>query len=452
MQGFKETEIGLIPEDWKLIELGSDKPIVCKVLRNGLTDKQDKTSGTYKVSRIETIGAGFIDEKRVQFISEITNEKVEKYRIKKGDILLSHINSEIHLGKTGIAKKDYSDLLHGMNLLLIRLNGEMFNSEFVNFYFNYLRDIGYFIRIASRAVNQSSINQAKIKKIPLLDIEKKEQNSIVQILSSIQNAIEKQQQLIDTTTELKKALMHKLFTEGTKGEPQKETEIGLVPESWEVSKLGNHVAVKGGKRLPKGEKLIEKEGYTYYIRVTDFDKEFYNIKVEGLKYISKEVFEQIKRYIIEKDNVYISIAGTIGVVGMIPEHLHGVNLTENAARLIINDKSKTLPKFIMYFLASINGQSQALSFAMKNAQPKLSLANIQLISFPIPSIQEQKEIINTFDILHHKLKFQTQKKTALESLFKTMLHELMTGKTRVKDIDFSNDYKIHENINLAAEP
>ena len=82
-----------------------------------------------------------------------------------------------------------------------------------------------------------------------------EQRKIAAVLSAVQRAIERQERLIALTAELKKALMHKLFTEGTRGEPLKQTEIGPVPESWEVEPLGEcivnapiRLASKGGDR------------------------------------------------------------------------------------------------------------------------------------------------------------------------------------------------------------
>ena len=66
-----------------------------------------------------------------------------------------------------------------------------------------------------------------------------EQRKIAAVLGLVQRAIEQQERLLALTTELKKTLLHKLFTEGLRGEAQKQTEIGPVPESWEVSVLEN---------------------------------------------------------------------------------------------------------------------------------------------------------------------------------------------------------------------
>lgn len=256
-----------------------------------------------------------------------------------------------------------------------------------------------------------------------------EQKKIAHILLTVQQAIEAQERIIQTTTELKKALMHKLFTEGLCNEPQKETEIGLVPQSWEVVEIGHLTRIKGGKRLPKGEKLVDRNTGFPYIRVTDFND--FSVDVRGLLFLTEAVQRQISRYIINKDDVFISIAGSIGITGMIQSELDGANLTENAARLIVDDSSKLHPRFLMYWMASVHCQAEIIAQTVKNAQPKLALARIRALKIPIPSIEEQVELFRALDIAGHKMENARLKRDRFQDLFRNLLHQLMTAKIRV---------------------
>ena len=101
-----------------------------------------------------------------------------------------------------------------------------------------------------------------------------------------------------------------------------------IPENWCWVTIGAIASVKGGKRIPKGNKLVEYKTDHPYIRVTDFDNR--SIATEQVKYIDEETFKLIRNYTISTQDVYISIAGTIGKVGIIPDDLDGANLTENA--------------------------------------------------------------------------------------------------------------------------
>jgi type I restriction enzyme S subunit len=135
-------------------------------MKNGYNGKPNKSGDRYKVTRIETIASGTIDTNRVGFADGLTAEVVEKHSIAKGDILFSHINSEPHLGKTAICTSNDPTLIHGVNLLLLRTNPQI-NPQYLNTVFKELRVAGYFISIAQRAINQSSINQKNLGKTPI---------------------------------------------------------------------------------------------------------------------------------------------------------------------------------------------------------------------------------------------------------------------------------------------
>lgn len=150
--------------------------------------------------------------------------------------------------------------------------------------------------------------------------------------------------------------------------------------------------VKGGKRLPKGNFVQDEPTHHPYIRVTDFEKD--RLCEDNIKYITDEIFKKIKRYIITDKDVYISIAGTIGLVGIIPKHLNNANLTENAAKICNINNLMVKHKYLMYYLRSINGQYEIQSKVVGTSQPKLALYRIEEIKIKIPSIKSQEKIVD----------------------------------------------------------
>lgn len=432
MSAVKDIEFTQIAADWNSITLGEENPQALLAIRNGLTTKQDQGSGDYKVSRIETIGGGWIDETRVRFASDLKEKDIEKYRIQKGDILFSHINSDPHLGKTGFAERDYEDLLHGMNLLLIRANPEVFEAEFLNRVFQYYRDIGVFISICSRSVNQSSINQAKLKavEVPLPPLP--EQKKIAHILSTVQRAIEAQEQIIQTTTELKKALMHKLFTEGLRNEPQKQTEIGPVPESWAVVEIGDlGKCVTGSTPKTKVESFYTPPSEDF-IAPADLGARRYVYDSE--KKISPEGMATIRP--IPKNAVMcVCIGSSIGKVGMSYREQSATNQQINS----IICKEGRDPEFV-YYLLSYRWEYWK-SFATFGPVPILSKGRFTSIVVAIPlSVEEQRAIAKPLVALETKVEVAEKKVAALQDLFRTLMHELMTAKTRVHKMDFPGDH------------
>jgi len=161
-----------------------------------------------------------------------------------------------------------------------------------------------------------------------------------------------------------------------------------------AEKLKNLVVVKGGKRLPKGAGYSDVETQHPYIRVCDF--KLNSIKTDDLKYISHEIHTKISRYIIDHEDVFISIAGTIGLAGIIPESLSGANLTENAAKLVIEDKNKLNKKYLSWIL-NTDGQNQIKQATKATSQPKLALFRIEDIKIPLPPLAEQRRIAAILD-------------------------------------------------------
>lgn len=174
-----------LPPGWRWVKLGE----VITHMANGTTAKQNKESRGIPVTRMETIANERIDSQRVGFIENPTQLMVNKYRLLPGDILFSHINSDPHLGKTAIYDGVPPILLHGMNLLRITVNKHILESEFLNYVFKAYRNLEIFVSIAQRAIGQSSINQRKMRDLPIPLPSLEEQRRIVAQLEEVEEKV-----------------------------------------------------------------------------------------------------------------------------------------------------------------------------------------------------------------------------------------------------------------------
>ena len=183
---------------------------------------------------------------------------------------------------------------------------------------------------------------------------------------------------------------------------------------WPVMDLSEIAKVKGGKRVPKGYKLQTTPTAYPYIAVSDFD-DYGSVNVDGVKYVTKEVYDQIKRYTITSSDVYISIAGTIGKSGIVPTELSGANLTENACKLELTGDAST--RFVYLFTRTRLFMDQAAKNTRTTAQPKLALSRLKTIRLPLPPLEVQTKLVNAVD----ELRDETQR---LEDIFRKKLSAL----------------------------
>ena len=165
-----------------------------------------------------------------------------------------------------------------------------------------------------------------------------------------------------------------------------------IPSSWSWCRLGNIASVKGGKRIPVGEKLTTENTGHMYIRVADMKEN--TVKTDDIHYISESIYQKIKSYTISTEDLYITVAGTIGSVGEIPKVFDNANLTENADKIVFKGICK---KFLMYCLLSNFIQSQIKKCTTKVGQPKLAIVRIEDLVIPLPPIKEQYRIVHKIE-------------------------------------------------------
>ena len=261
-----------------------------------------------------------------------------------------------------------------------------------------------------------------------------EQKKIAHILSTVQRAIEAQERIIQTTTELKKALMHKLFTEGLRREPQKQTEIGPVPESWEVVPLGEFFQIKHGFAFdgkffkPSGDYILMTPGHFH-------EEGGFRDQGEKTKFFTGDIPQD---YVLAKDDLVVAMteqkSGLLGSAAFVPEgnrYLHNQRLG-----LIVDLDAKRLSKrylFRVFNLPHLRVEVAKTSTGSKVKHTSPTKLRAVKVGIP-PTVDEQEEIASALSATQEKINVAAHKKTQLQDLFRTLLHELMTAKTRVYEL------------------
>ena len=251
--------------------------------------------------------------------------------------------------------------------------------------------------------------------LPPLPTQRRIVKKLDKIFASIEKAKRTTEKNLQNARELFESYLHGVFASPGKG--------------WEEKKLGEIADIKGGKRVPKGYRLETTPTNYPYIRVADFNDNG-SVDLENIRYINESVFKQINNYTISTNDLYISIAGTIGKTGIVPDELGGANLTENACKLIFKDN--IYPKYVYYFTKTPDFLVQAGLNTRVAAMPKLALTRLSTISFKIPrSLPEQKRIVAKLDTLSVKTKkleaIYKQKLADLDELKKSVLKKAFTG-------------------------
>jgi len=185
-----------------------------------------------------------------------------------------------------------------------------------------------------------------------------------------------------------------------------------MPNNWKTYKLGNISTINGGKRMPKGHNLVEYQTDHPYIRVRDMNKR--TINKSDLLFVPDSVFEKISKYTVAKNDIIISVVGTIGNIAMIDDNISGANLTENCNKI---SKLKNLDfTYLYYFLISNIGQSEIAKGVVGSTQPKLPLYSVRDIEINIPPLQEQEQIASILSVLDDKIENNLAMNKALEDM------------------------------------
>ena len=292
-----------------------------------------------------------------------------------------------------------------------------------------------------RGANYPAVRDSDVyrMKIPVPPIE--EQKKIAAVLGTVQRAIEEQERLLQLTTELEKSLLHKLFTEGLRGEPQKMTEIGPVPESWEVVPLGENLTEAQYGLSTKG---AEAEQYAL-LRMTNQQKG--RIVPVNLQYVALTA-GQFEKFRMQKQDILFNRTNSFDLVGRTAIFdLEGDFVFASYLIRLRTDSERLRPYFLNHYLNSDETQARLKSIATRAiSQSNISATRLRGFLVPVPDPKEQDEIVAMINSIDQKVVFHDLKKRQLEDLFRTLLHQLMTAQVRVNELVLSEIEKADMSI------
>jgi len=398
-----------LPADWEVVKFPE---VVYFQEGPGLRNYQFRDEGVPFLNIQCLKENGTIDFEKIQYLDPIEVEKKYKhFLLETGDLVVSSSGT---LGRIAEVRKEYLPLMLNTSVIRMRPKNNKVDRGFLRYFilsFHYQSQI---VRMATGAA-QLNYGPSHLKQMYFLLPPLEEQQKNVYILDTIQEAIGAQEKIIEKTKELKGTMMAKLFREGTRGEKLKKTEIGEIPESWEVKKLKVLVGIFDTKRVPLS------------------DEERRNRKGQFPYCGANGVLDYIDDYIF--DGEFILLAEDGGYWGPYEESAYlmsGKFWVNNHAHILQAKDGVAVNSYVKEYLnkADLNG------FIGGTTRGKLTQGVMETIPIPYTSVPEQREIASILQTIDKKIEIVQKKKALYEELFRAMLEKLMTAEIRVKDVEF----------------
>ena len=405
-----------LPKGWELVQF--DK--VCDI-RDGTHDSPKYIENGVPFITSKHLTDNGIDFTETNYISEENHiEFSKRSKVDNGDILFGMIGT---IGKPVIVNTDFEFSIKNVALLKLSSN-ELLSNIYV---LNLLKSniiINQFLKLSNGGV-QSFIALGMIRKlkIPLPPIE--EQKKIADILSTVDKKIAFVEENINATEELKKGLMQKLLTEGIGHTDFKDSELGKIPESWEVKSIGSLTSLTAGGTPSTQIKDYWNPKEVPWLSSGEVNKKIINF-TDNM--ISKQGLNNSAAKFIPKYSVLIALAGQGKTRGTVA--ISEIELTTNQSVASILPSEKLDMYFIYYNLDSRYEEIRSMSTGV-GGRGGLNLAILKSIKIALPPQKEQKQIAEILSTVDKKLENLKEKKQSFEELKKGLMQKLLTGEVRV---------------------
>ena len=350
--------------------------------------------------------------------------------LKEGDIVV--VRSGAYTGDVAMITKGWAGSVAGYDLV-VSLR-EQVDPAFCSFYLLGDGVQAYFRTQRARAA-QSHLNRHQLEstEIPLPSLS--EQRKIAGVLGVVQRAMEQQERLLALTAELKKALLHQLFTAGLRGEPQKQTKIGPMPTSWTPTPLGTCCDILSGslsytdflKMAPSiDDDVIECMG----VKVSDMNLSGNESRLATANLAKRLPLALAQRKLIPPNTVVFPKRGA--AIATNKKRLTTTWTVLDPNLIGLRTKDSLDAEFLFHWSQTFDLRK----ITDPGPTPQLNKKDLVPVLIPLPSnFDEQRGIAAVISCVDSKLRCHQRKHTTLTDLFRTLLNQLMTAQLRVYDLD-----------------
>jgi type I restriction enzyme S subunit len=414
-EGYKKTEIGVIPEDWDVVSITK----ATSAIFLGLTAKVDYVnSGGIPLIRATDIASGRLKFSDARSISVRQHKQLTRYRRpKKEDVLVSKSGS---LGVCAIVDVDRDFSIYE-SIIVIQSNS-LLNSNFLLWL---VRDERTQIRIIGEKVGSTvgHLNLEMFRKllIPLPPLQ--EQKAIAQTLSDVDVLIAELDKLIAKKRNIKTATMQQLLTGKTRlpgfdeGKGYKKSEVGVIPEDWAFIPLKLVCKVNQGLQIAIEKRLKNQNGKAKrYITIQSLNSD------ANLEYIDNYA----SSVVCNEEDILMTRTGNTGIV------ITGVSgVFHNNFFKVKFDKSKIDKNYFVFCLKSNSIQKEIMEKAGTSTIPDLNHNDFYSIRVILPPLPEQRAIASVLSDMDKEIDTLEKRRTKTQAIKQGMMQELLTGRTRL---------------------
>lgn len=422
----------MINEAWPLRPLGELFEIGAgKTMSAAARDGKDKTP-FLRTSNV------FWDEIDLTTVDEmaISPKELEGKLLQRGDLLVCE-GGEI--GRAAVWNGEAGIMSFQNHLHRLRPCADDVDPRF---YVYFLQSGFTQLGIFEGAGNKTTIPNLSRNRLAALDVPHPgidEQRAVASALAQVRRAMKVHDQSLLLSQDLRRATMRTLFTRGLRGEAQKETDIGPVPESWDVAAIsdvslstqyGLSVRGQASGAYPILRMNCQEDGAVHYrnLQFVDLDEATY------------EAFRLMPGDLLFNRTNSIELVGRMAII----DDDRPAVFASYLVRLTV-DEARCVPRFLNYFMNWPATQSEIKKLASRAVgQANINASKLRTVQFPLPpTLAEQREIVAILDAIDQKINLHKRKHAVLDELFKSLLQKLMTGEIRAADLDLSVLGKAH---------